>query len=45
LRPPQGLSLRAKRSNLEGTIAVNGGDCFVAEFILSLTSARSNDTL
>jgi hypothetical protein len=43
LKPPQEVSLRAealsaatgRRSNLRGTIAINGGDCFVAEFILS----------
>ena len=33
LRPPQDLSLRAKRSNLQGTTAVNGGDCFVAPLL------------
>ena len=37
LRPPQDLSLRAKRSNLQGTIASNGGDCFVAP-LLAMTA-------
>jgi len=27
------LSLRAKRSNLQDTLAVNGGDCFVAPLL------------
>jgi hypothetical protein len=30
------LSLRAKRSNLQDAVAVNGRDCFVTEFILSV---------
>ena len=33
LRLPLDLSLRAKRSNLQGAVAVNGGDCFVTSFL------------
>ena len=36
LRLPLDLSLRAKRSNLQDAVGVNGGDCFVTEFILSV---------
>ena len=36
LRLPLDLSLRVKRSNLQDAVAVNGGDCFVTEFILSV---------
>jgi len=40
LRPPRDLSLRAKRSNLQGAIAVNGGDCFVAPLLAMTSSER-----
>ena len=33
LRLPLDLSLRAKRSNLQDAVGVNGGDCFVTSFL------------
>ena len=36
------LSLRAKRSNLQDTLAVNGGDCFVAP-LLAMTPLNGYD--
>jgi len=36
MRLPHDLSLQAKRSNLRGTLSVNGGDCFVA-LLLAMT--------
>jgi hypothetical protein len=35
----QGVSLRAKRSNPQGAIALNGGDCFVAS-LLAMTDPK-----
>jgi hypothetical protein len=41
--PPLDLSLRAKRSNLQGAIAVNCEDCFVTSFLAMTPLERLYD--